>query len=85
MDSNKILLEVYIPSIEKEYDIFVPISKRVGSIKKLIEKGIVDLTDGCYYVKDDTNLYNKETGLVYDVNLRILDTDLKNGSRIILI
>ena len=85
MDSNKILLEVYIPSIEKEYDIFVPISKRVGSIKKLIEKGIVDLTDSCYYVKDDTNLYNKETGLVYDVNLRILDTDLKNGSRIILI
>lgn len=85
MDSNKILLEVYIPSIEKEYDVFVPINKRIGTVKKLIEKGIVDLSDDGYCIKDDTNLYSKETGLIYDVNLKVIDTDLKNGSRIILI
>lgn len=85
MDSNKILLEVYIPLIEKEYDLFVPVSKRIGTIKKLIERGIVDLADDGYIIKDDTNLYSKETGLIYDVNLKVIDTDLKNGSRVILI
>ena len=45
MDNNKILLEVYIPSIEKEYDIFVPVNKKIGTIKKMIETGITDLTD----------------------------------------
>lgn len=85
MDYNKILVEVYIPSIEKEYDIFIPVSKRIGTIKKLIEKGIRDFASDGFLIKEDSNFYSKETGLIYDVNLRVIDTDLKNGSRIILI
>lgn len=85
MDNNKILLEVYIPSIEKEYDIFVPVNKKIGTIKKMIEAGIKDLTDDVYSISDDTNLYSKDTGNMYDVNVSLIDTDLKNGSRIILI
>lgn len=85
MDNNKILLEVYIPSIEKEYDIFVPVNKKIGTIKKMIETGITDLTDDVYSISDDTNLYSKDTGNIYDVNVKLIDTDLKNGSRIILI
>ncbi len=85
MDSNKILIEVYVPSIEKEYDIFVPVNKRIGTIKEIIEKGIIDLTDQVYKTSDATNLYSKDTGNIYDVNIKLIDTDLKNGSRIILI
>ena len=85
MDNNKILLEVYIPSIEKEYDIFVPVNKKIGTIKRMIETGITDLTDDVYSISDDTNLYSKDTGNMYDVNVSLIDTDLKNGSRIILI
>lgn len=85
MDNNKILLEISIPSIEKSYDVFVPVSKRIGTIKTLVEKGIIDLTDHNYVVKDDTNLYSKETGKIYDVNMKIIDSDLKNGSRLILL
>lgn len=85
MDQNKILLEVYVPSIEKEFDVFIPISKRVGTIKKMIEKGIYDLEADKYLIREDSNLYSKETGYIYDVNLKVVDTDLKNGSRVILI
>lgn len=85
MDNNKILLEVYIPSIEKEYDIFVPVNKKIGTIKKMIEIGIKDLTDDVYSISKDTNLYSKDTGNMYDVNVSLIDTDLKNGSRVILI
>ena len=85
MDNNKVLLEVYIPSIEKEYDIFVPVNKKIGTIKKMIETGITDLTDDVYSISDDTNLYSKDTGNMYDVNVSLIDTDLKNGSRVILI
>ena len=76
MDNNKILLEVYIPSIEKEYDIFVPVNKKIGTIKKMIETGITDLTDDVYSISDDTNLYSKDTGNMYDVNVKLIDTDL---------
>ena len=85
MNKNKILVELEIPLIEKKYDLFIPINKRVGTIKKLIEESLLELTENAYVIKEDTNLYSKDTGAIYDVNLNVRDTDLKNGSRIILL
>ncbi len=83
--NNKILIELEIPLIEKKYDLFIPINKKVGTIKRLIEEALVDLTDNAYVIKDDTNLYSKDNGAIYDVNKTVRDTDLQNGSRIILL
>ena len=83
-NNNKILIQLYIPLIEEEYDIFIPINKRIGTIKQLIEKSISEQPNG-YTITEDTNLYSKETGNVYDVQLIVKDTDLKNGSRVVLL
>ncbi len=84
-NKNKILIELEIPIIEKKYDLFIPINKKVGTIKSLLEKALVELSDGAYLIKSDTNFYNKDDGSIYDVNQNVRDTDLKNGSRIILL
>ena len=57
----------------------------IDEVKKLIEEGLLELTDNDYIIKEDSNFYSRETGEVYDVNKNIRETDLKNGSRIILI
>ena len=85
MNKNKILICLYIPLIEKSYDLFIPINKKIGTVKRLIEEGLVELTDNSYIIKENTNFYSKDTGDIYDVNLAVRDTDLKNGSRVILI
>lgn len=85
MNKNKILIELDIPIIEKTYDLYIPINKKIGTIKKLIEDSLVELTDNAYIIKEETNFFSKETGKMYDVNLSVRETDLKNGSRIILI
>ena len=85
MNKNKILIELEIPLIEKSYDLYIPINKRIGTVKKLIEEALIELTDGAYEMKAETNFYSKETGQIYDVNRNVRDTDLKNGSKIILI
>lgn len=85
MNQNKILIELEIPLVEKEYDVFIPINKKIGTIKSLIESSLVELTDNAYFPRDDSNFYSKDTGLIYDVNQTVRNTDLKNGSRIILI
>ena len=36
MEKNKILVELEIPTIEKKYDLFIPINKKIGTIKSLI-------------------------------------------------
>ena len=83
--NNKILIELEIPLIGKRYDLFIPINKKVGTVKNLIENALVELTDSAYVPKDDSNFYSKETGEIFDVNKTVRDTNLRNGSRIILI
>ena len=85
MNKNKILIELEIPLVEKKYDLFIPINKKVGTIKKLIENALTDLIGTEYEIREDTNLYSKDTGEIYDVNKTVRDTDLQNGSRVILI
>lgn len=84
MNNNKILIQLYVPLIEEEYDVFIPINKRVGTIKQLLEKSISEQSNG-YVISQDTNLYSKDTGIVYDVQVLVKDTDLKNGSRVVLL
>ena len=85
MHKNKILIKLEIPLIEKKYDIFIPINKKIGTIKKLMEEALVELTDNAYTPQEDSNFYSKDTGIIYDVNQTVRDTDLQNGSRIILV
>ena len=82
---NKVLIQLEIPLIEKKYDLFIPTNKKVGTVKSLIEKALVELTDNVYVISEDTNFYSKELGTIYDVNQTVRDTDLKNGSRVILL
>ncbi len=84
MSKNKILVELSIPSIEKTYDLYIPINKKIGTVKSLIEQSLVELTDRAYEIREDTNFFSKETGEIYNVNSTVVDTDLENGSRIIL-
>ena len=85
MNKNKILIELSIPLIEQNYDLYIPINKKVGTVKRLIEEGLLELTDNDYVINENSNFYSMETGDVYDVNKTVRETDLKNGSRIILI
>ena len=71
--------------IEKTYDLYIPVNKKVGTIKRLIEEAVQEITDNEYEPSESTNFYSKETGMIYDVNHTVRDTDLKNGSRIILV
>lgn len=85
MENNKLLVQLYLPLLEKEYDLFIPINKRVGTVKQLIEKSLSEGNEIDYIIKENTNLYSKDTGLPYDVQLLIKDTDIKNGSKLVLI
>ena len=85
MNKNKILIKLEIPLLEKKYDLFIPINKKIGTIKKLIEESLKDLTDTNYEIREATNLYSKDTGDIYDVTKTVRDTDLQNGSRVILL
>lgn len=82
---NKVLIIVYVPYIEKTYEVFVPISKRIHTIVALLAKAINELTAEEFKIKSDYILYDKRTGKTYDFNITVKESELRNGSEVILI
>ncbi len=82
---NKVLVLVYIPSLEEEYDIYIPINKKIGTIKKYIIQSVVELSDGNISIDNKLKLYDKQTTAIYDNNVLVKDSGIKNGSKLLLI
>jgi hypothetical protein len=70
--------------IEKEFDMYIPVVRRVGAIKNLIVKIVEESSDGAF--KDDgcKHLYYKSNGVVLDENQYVKQSDIKNGTRLVL-
>ena len=81
---NKILVELIVPEIEESYDIYIPINKKIGSIINLLSKAIFELSDGEYVNNNHSFLYNSDTGEKYDINVIVKDTNIRNGTKIVL-
>lgn len=81
---NKILVEILVPSIDERFNLFIPINKRIGSVVLLINKAIVDLMNGQFEADDTASLYDRGTGERIDYNKLVRETNIKNGSFLIL-
>ena len=81
---NKILVELIVPEVETSYNVFLPINRKIGNVIVLLSRAVSELTGGVYVVSNKTNLYDVSTGNVYNMDATVLDTDIRNGSKIVL-
>lgn len=82
---NKVLVELVVPTIESTFDIYLPINKRIGNIITLLNKIVSELSEGCYEGTSTTALYNRETSQKYEINTLLYNTDIRNGTTLILL
>lgn len=82
---NKVFIILYVPLIEEKYELFIPINRKICDIIELLVRAIDDLVDTNYILANETGLYNKETGKKYDSEVKICNTDIKNGVELILV
>lgn len=83
---NKLLLTFFIPEIGFEFDAYIPINKKVGTIKKYLYNMINDMTENNYTGKAESMKFvDHETGNEYENNLYIKETDIKNGTKLIIL
>ena len=81
---NKILVELIVPEVETSYNVFLPINRKIGNVIVLLSRAVSELTGGVYAVSNKANLYDATTGIVYNMDATVLDTDIRNGSKIVL-
>ncbi len=80
----KILVELYVPIIESKYELFIPVNKKISNVIYLLVQAINELSDENFPISNKYLLYNKETGLPYDLNQNVKDANITNGTKLIL-
>ncbi len=82
---NKVLVNVYIPILNKAYDIFVPVQSQVFEVTELIKKAVLELSEGQFIPSQDTVLAHKNTGEILDVNRTVFESGIGNGTKLMLL
>ncbi len=81
---NKMLVIVYVPLIEKEFDVYIPIVKKVGTVKNLIIKIVEEVSEGTFVDDGCKRLYDKLTGELCDEQQFVKFSNIRNGSKLVL-
>ncbi len=81
----KVLIKLYAPEIEQSYDVYIPVNKSVGQVLKLLNKIVNSESMDVFPIKDSLRLMNKRTFKVYNQIEIIRQTDIKNGTELVII
>ena len=85
-NNNKVLVDLIIPEIEETYSIFLPINKKIGTIILLLNKSIRQLSHHSdLFTKNNNCLFNQETGKYYNPDIILKNSDIRNGTKLILL
>ena len=82
---NKVIVTVTIPRLRLEYDVWIPLNRRIYNVINLMVKALNEFTDGEYVPERLPELYEKKTAKLYDLNMTVGEANIKNGTELILI
>lgn len=81
---NKVLVKLFVPFIESHYEVFLPVGKRIGDLVILLSKSLVEISNGYYDITNNERLYNRISGNAYDESQILKNTDIRNGTELII-
>ena len=65
---KKVLVSVYVLSLDKTYDILLPINLPMKDVIDLIKSAIVEMSNGVFVNSNDSKLYEGNTGKLVNIN-----------------
>ena len=82
--NDKVLVKLDVFGLDETYDVFIPVNELVWKIKAMLAKCVSDLEYLKFNPNEDYLIVNKNTGHVYNNNDVIIDTDIRNGTELLL-
>ena len=80
----RVYVVIEMPVLDKKIELLVPIDRRIHDLISVLKKAIPELDDD-FYERREPVIMGKTTGELYDMNVVIKNTNIKNGTRLILI
>ena len=82
---NKILISVYVPTLDETYEVYIPSNETIKVILELISKTISDLSDSDFNPDDKHYLLDADTLSIYLKSQIVRDTNITNSKKIVLV
>ena len=83
--NDKVNVNIVVPEIDKQYNMLLPINKKMRTIINLWNKSVSELSSGNFPKSENCKLYNSETMETYDDNTLLYNTNIRNGTKLILL
>ena len=80
----RVYITLDVPILDTKYELLVPIDRRIHDLVDILRENVKGLKDN-YYKDKIPNVFNKSSGELYDMNLIIKDSNIKTGTRLILL
>lgn len=82
---DKILVDVRVPAIERNFDIWVPVESNLEEVKLLISATIEALYGECFKMQEKSIICSIDRNMVYPRGANLLQLGIQNGERLVLI
>ncbi len=82
---DKILISVYVLSLDEHFDLFVPINLKSNQFVVMLQKLIYEMSGENYVIQNEVKLIDQDTGQMINLNNIIKFSGIKNGSKLLLL
>lgn len=82
---QRILIGLFVPAVNKHYDVFVPTGLDLRSLSDLLSNGVAELSDGRYSPSRLEMLTLKEPETLLRPDRCLDDYNIEDGAELILI
>ena len=83
--NNKVFVRLVVPEIDKYYDVYLPINKKIGNIAILLNKAISEMSMEELPLSPNNKIYNVDTKEKYNPDVLLANTNIRNGSILVLL
>ena len=82
---EKVLVEVFVPVLERTFEIFIPLSSPMYEVLELMKRAVREMSDGSFVADKNTTVCYREDGTIVNINVSVYELGIRNGSKLMLI
>lgn len=80
----KVLIKLYLPEIEQDYELYIPVNKTISEVKEMLITAINNITNGLYPIKNNFELFDRRSNIIYNNSDVVRNTNIRNGSELVM-
>ena len=81
---DKVLVSIYVPSIEDEFNVYLPINLKLLDVINSFQSDLINFTDKNFEIIKNPIVYNDFNGKILNMNNIVKECGIVRGCRLLL-